>query len=87
VGRPRLLSTLALRWERRLVTIVAGPGFGKTALLAAALADHASDPDRRDVWLCCEPPDESEERLVAGLAQAAALPADADLRHRTRREP
>ncbi len=32
--RPRLLTTLQQRFERRLTTLVAGPGFGKTSLLA-----------------------------------------------------
>jgi LuxR family transcriptional regulator, maltose regulon positive regulatory protein len=73
VDRPRLVELLARRWERRLVTVVAGAGFGKTALLAAAMAAAAGDPGRRDVWLGCEPADEDADHLAAGLADALGL--------------
>lgn len=69
--RPRLLQRLAARWERRLVTLVAGPGFGKTVLLAGAVGDRQERaPARRDVWLTCEPADESAEHLLGGLTAA-----------------
>ena len=59
--------------------MVAGPGFGKTALLVLAMADNARAPVGRDVWLSCEPSDESAAHLVAGLTQAMGLPgADLD---------
>lgn len=76
--RPRLLDCLAQRWDHRVVTVVAGPGFGKTVLLVTA----SREPPPRaasDVWLSCEPADESAEHLTAGLAQALDLPMGADL--------
>ena len=79
VPRGRLVSLLAQRWDRRLVTIVAGPGFGKTSLLAQALMPE--QPLRGvDVWLTCEPADESVEHLGGGIAAALGLSPDADLR-------
>ena len=55
------------------MTLTAGPGFGKTTLLAAALADARPEPTDSDVWLACEPADEDAELLLAGLAAAAGL--------------
>ena len=65
VPRPRLLRELARRWEHRLVTVVAGPGFGKTALLVAAMARGRAAGAGRDVWLSCEP---AEDRPVTTFA-------------------
>jgi hypothetical protein len=36
-----LLALLHGRWRRRVVTVVAGPGFGKTVLLGQAVQEHA----------------------------------------------
>jgi LuxR family transcriptional regulator, maltose regulon positive regulatory protein len=71
LDRPRLRDRLDHRWARRLITIVAGPGFGKTTLLATALAAH--DGPGRDIWLACEPSDESGTHLVRSLAEAGGL--------------
>jgi LuxR family transcriptional regulator, maltose regulon positive regulatory protein len=80
VSRARLLATLARRWDVRLVTVRAGPGFGKTTLLGAAASDVAGRPaGASDVWLTCEPADRSADHLVAGLASAAGLAPDASL--------
>jgi DNA-binding SARP family transcriptional activator len=65
---------LAQRWERRLVTVVAGPGFGKTVLLVAAMARAAVEGTGRDVWLSCEPADESEDHLRVDLCEAVGVP-------------
>src|SRR5436309_3239235 len=61
--RPPLVELVGRRWERRLVTVVAGP-------------DGAGG---RDVWLSCEPADESAGHLLGALGQACGLPAGADL--------
>jgi LuxR family transcriptional regulator, maltose regulon positive regulatory protein len=80
VSRARLLAVLDKRWDCRLVTVRAGPGFGKTTLLGAVLADAARRPaGARDVWLTCEPADCSADHLLAGLASAAGLASDATL--------
>lgn len=73
VPRPRLVQELARRWEHRLVTVVAGPGFGKTALLVAAMAQGRAAGAGRDVWLSCEPADASGDHLRRGLAEAMGL--------------
>jgi LuxR family transcriptional regulator, maltose regulon positive regulatory protein len=79
VSRARLLAVLDKRWDCRLVTVRAGPGFGKTTLLGAA-ADAAGRPaGARDVWLTCEPADRSAHHVVTGLASAAGLAPDATL--------
>ena len=72
VTRRRLLELMARRWDRRLVTVVAGPGFGKSVLLAETLNDQAGR-DGRDVWLTCEPADESADHLAGGLCEALGL--------------
>src|SRR5687767_10105329 len=72
VVRARLLEQVARRWECRAVSIVAGPGFGKTTLLVAAMQQDAP-PGARDIWLCCEPADASADNLCAGLAHALGL--------------
>lgn len=67
VARHRLVETLAQRFSHRLVTIVAGPGFGKTTLLVAAMNENALRSRGRDVWLSCERADASSDHLTAGL--------------------
>ena len=71
VARSRLESKLQERWVRRLVTIVAGPGFGKTTLLRSMVADD--EPGRQSIWLTCEPSDESADRLLSGLVEALGV--------------
>jgi LuxR family transcriptional regulator, maltose regulon positive regulatory protein len=70
--RGRLLEALGRRWHLRLVTLQAGPGFGKTASLVAAMAQVPSPG--HDVWLSCETDDDDADHLVAGLAEALGLP-------------
>lgn len=77
--RRGLLDRLRSRWDARITVIQAGPGFGKTTLLAAALAEAATDGVRHDVWLCCEPSDESADHLCAGLAAALGVSSVADV--------
>ena len=74
VERPRLLAALAQRWERRVVTVVAGPGFGKSRLLAAAVRDDARPAGATDVWLSCEPADADADHLLADLAESLGAP-------------
>lgn len=70
VLRPRLLAPLARRFDLRLVTVEAGAGFGKTTLLAQALAENALAPCGRDAWLTCEPADSSPSTLLQALLRA-----------------
>jgi LuxR family transcriptional regulator, maltose regulon positive regulatory protein len=78
VPRPRLLEQVARRWDRRLTTVIAGPGFGKSALLAESHR-ASSDDAHHDAWLTCEPRDAGGDDLLAGIAVAAGLHADASL--------
>lgn len=61
------------------MSVVAGPGFGKTALLVNAMADTSRPPGARDVWLSCEPADVAGEYLAGGLAEAFGLERGLDL--------
>ena len=74
VLRPRLLAPLAGRFDRRLTTVVAGPGFGKTALLTSALAENELQPRGIDVWLQCRPDDADAAELTAGLLSVLSHP-------------
>ncbi len=51
--RDRLIDLLAERWRRRLITVTAPAGFGKTTALAQARADNAEDPTGLDVVVSC----------------------------------
>ncbi len=71
---------MSRRWECRLLTVVAGAGFGKTVLLVGAIADSARlRSGGRDVWLSCEPGDESACHLAHGVAEALGLKLDAGI--------
>jgi DNA-binding SARP family transcriptional activator len=65
---------MALRWQRRVVTVAASPGFGKTALLVSAMAQPPPSSDCRDVWLSCEPTDSDAAQLLADLGRALGVP-------------
>ena len=78
LARPRLIEQMARRWDHRVVTVTAGPGFGKTVLLAAAMTDSGPPPSC-EFWLSCEPADESAQHLETGLAGAVGLGLGADL--------
>jgi LuxR family transcriptional regulator, maltose regulon positive regulatory protein len=71
--RARLVDLLARRWDHRLVTVVAGPGFGKTTLLAQGLAENALAPRGLDLWLSCIPEDEASASLAAAVEAALGL--------------
>src|SRR6266571_4054819 len=52
--RMRLVRLLEGRWDRPVTLLVAGPGFGKTTVLAQAVRAHQAAPRGIDVWLSCE---------------------------------
>lgn len=72
VERPRLRDVVERRWELRVVSVVAGPGFGKTSLLSMAWQQE-QPAHRHQAWLTCEPADASLEHLRAGIATALGL--------------
>ena len=61
-----------------MTTVVAGPGFGKSALLSAAMLEPRP-VGSTDVWLSCEPADEEADHLRSGLALALDRPEDSPL--------
>jgi DNA-binding SARP family transcriptional activator len=73
VARPRLVERLAARWQARAVVIVAGPGFGKSVLLAEAMAENALAPRGVDVLVTCTATDQSPAHLLSRIARVAGL--------------
>ena len=68
--RPRLAGQLDERWNRRVVAIVAGAGFGKTGLIAEALAANRREPIGHDAWVGCQEDDGRLDRLFAAIYAA-----------------
>lgn len=77
VQRPRLVALLASRFERRLTVVVAGAGYGKTTLMAQAVAENRFDPRGADLWLQITEADRTPAYLVAALAEALTGDPDA----------
>ncbi|MGH8982595.1 MAG: AAA family ATPase, partial [Acidimicrobiia bacterium] len=77
VLRARLLLPLTRRFRVRLVVIEAGAGFGKTTLLAHAVAENRLRPVGEDAWLSCDTADASESHLLAALLSALGAEPDA----------
>ncbi|MGH9034040.1 MAG: BTAD domain-containing putative transcriptional regulator, partial [Acidimicrobiia bacterium] len=77
IDRPRLVTALAGRFDRRLTVLTAGAGFGKTALLTAALDENELQPRGVDVWLQCRRADSDGAELGGGLLAALGRPGDA----------
>ncbi len=72
VTRTRLLDLLRARWRVPVTVLSAPAGYGKTTLLAQALAVNAAAPVGVDCWLTCEPDDASRSSLAEGLLGALA---------------
>ena len=70
VVRSRLVDALGRRFDVAVTTIVAGPGFGQSTLLAQAIRANQGAPRGIDAWVACEPGDETVERLAGALADA-----------------
>lgn len=77
VRRERLLDVLEQRFDRRLVVVVAGAGFGKTTLLAQAVAENRSRPAGCDVWLVVNSRDRQPAHLIEGLSSSLLGDPDA----------
>ena len=71
--RARLLERIQQRWALPVIGVVAGAGFGKTTLLAQALAENLLDPRGVDHWLSCTPEDSGAATLSAHLAGALEM--------------
>ncbi len=68
--RPDIQRLLLQRFERRVIVMRAGAGFGKTTALAQAAAQNVIASRGTDVWLTCETGDKDDEYLLAGLSRA-----------------
>src|SRR5262245_17368609 len=68
--RRRLLGRLRGRWYMPVTVVAAPAGYGKTTLLAQALADNADGPLGIDCWLACAPGDGAASALGRGLCAA-----------------
>jgi DNA-binding SARP family transcriptional activator len=73
VERQRLVALLRERFSRRIVTVVAPAGFGKTTLLAQAIADNAGATASVDVWFGCSSDDDAASTLTDGLCRAMGV--------------
>jgi DNA-binding SARP family transcriptional activator len=68
--RLRLVQRLEGRWDRPVTLLVAGPGFGKTTVLAQAVRAHQVAPRGIDVWVSCEAAYEDPVRFATALLDA-----------------
>jgi DNA-binding SARP family transcriptional activator len=64
---------LQQRFRSRLTTVSAGPGFGKTSLLAQAVAENRLAPRGLDVWVTCTESDTTASTLAGTLSEAFEL--------------
>ena len=71
--RDRLTSLLAGRFDRPVTALVAGPGFGKTTLLAQAVRHNLAGPVGIDAWVSCQPDDEEPAEFAAACCRAIGL--------------
>src|SRR5215470_1749764 len=70
IPRLRLVRLLEGRWDRPVTLLVAGPGFGKTTVLAQAVRVHQVAPRGIDVWVSCEAAYEDPVRFAMALLDA-----------------
>jgi LuxR family maltose regulon positive regulatory protein len=68
--RPRLLRSIAGRWEHRVTVVIGGAGLGKTTLLAQALAENRLASRGDDVWIGLEARDAQAEVLASAVTAA-----------------
>ena len=71
--RDRLTSLLAGRFDRPVTALVAGPGFGKTTLLAQAVRQNLASAVGIDAWVSCQPDDEEPAEFAAACCRAIGL--------------
>jgi ATP/maltotriose-dependent transcriptional regulator MalT len=68
--RLRLVRLLEGRWDRPVTLLVAGPGFGKTTVLAQTVRAHQVAPRGIDVWVSCEAAYEDPVRFATAILDA-----------------
>lgn len=77
LSRPRLLRSVAKRWDHRVTALVGGAGVGKTTLLVQAMLENRLAPRGREIWVGLEPHDSEADRL-ASLIAAALIESEQD---------
>jgi DNA-binding SARP family transcriptional activator len=70
LARPHLVDRLAARWTSAVTLVVAGPGFGKSTILAQAMRVEALEPSGIEGWTTCQPGYEQAGCLAAALVAA-----------------
>ncbi|HEV7759771.1 MAG TPA: AAA family ATPase, partial [Acidimicrobiales bacterium] len=73
VLRPRLLERLRERFAARVTVVVAPAGFGKTTLLAQAVAENRLSPRGAEFWLTCIADDVAGSSLAEGLCHGLGV--------------
>src|SRR6266705_6266368 len=73
IPRLRLVRLLEGRWDRPVTLLVAGPGFGKTTVLAQAVRAHQVAPRGIDVWVSCEAAYEDPVCFAKALLDAMSV--------------
>src|SRR5262249_33882396 len=71
--RLRLVRLLEGRWDRAVTLVIAGPGFGKTTVLAQAVRAHQVAPRGIDAWVSCEPSFEDAACFATALLDAMSV--------------
>ena len=70
--RLRLLGRLDERWEHTVTVVCAGPGFGKTTMLAQAVRANLLEPRGVDVWISCDASHQDARRFAGAILHAIA---------------
>ncbi|MEZ5140689.1 MAG: BTAD domain-containing putative transcriptional regulator [Acidimicrobiales bacterium] len=78
VARDRLLPLLRERFERRIIAVAAGAGFGKSTLLAQAVAENAIEHLGVDALVRVDERDRAPERLCRRIGEALDAPTVLD---------
>ena len=75
LDRPRVASLLAQRWDRYVVSVVAGAGFGKSTAIAQVAGTDAG-LGRHDHVVGCDPSCSAESEVVRRVAAAFGVAAN-----------
>jgi LuxR family maltose regulon positive regulatory protein len=71
--RMRLVRLLEGRWDRPVTLLVAGPGFGKTTVLAQAVRAHQVAPRGIDIWVSCAAAHEDSIGFAKAILDALSV--------------